>query len=351
MWSRAGRNTLGPCRSASTLNAWTLRPAASGWSPSRVDVPPHRRHRAPLRGLARPAARPVRGGRAGPRTMWPAAAEAAGVARLLATGSRIAYVKLPARGRAGAADPGGGRARRPRRGRHGRRRRLLRPAGRRRLRRLGVRPGRHRPLLPAGRPAPLRHCPGGRRPGGHPRAHRRRPDGADRALLGGQVAASYLAAHPTHVARVVFSWAAHAFAGGAEMDARLDRVYNQTRPALHCRGAPAGPALHGLGFYSYQFPQSAAARPWADPRPPAGRPGHPGPGRQGRLATTCRGPPAWPTGGPCPTPSWSTCARPGTTPTRTSRPPTKARREGAVPGPPWAHAGMSRTTGRLRHPQ
>ena len=29
--------------------------------------------------------------------MWPAAAEAAGVARLLATGSRIAYVKLPAR--------------------------------------------------------------------------------------------------------------------------------------------------------------------------------------------------------------------------------------------------------------
>ena len=32
--------------------------------------------------------------------MWPAAAEAAGVARLLATGSRIAYVKLPARGRA-----------------------------------------------------------------------------------------------------------------------------------------------------------------------------------------------------------------------------------------------------------
>jgi hypothetical protein len=69
------------------------------------------------------------------------------------------------------------------------------------------------------------------------------------------------------VARVVFSWAAHAFAGGAEMDARLGRVYNQTRPALHCRGAPAGPALHGLGFYSYQFPQSAAARPWADPRP------------------------------------------------------------------------------------
>jgi proline iminopeptidase len=145
--------------------------------------------------------------------------------------------------------------------------------------------------------------------------------GADRMVLighswGGQVAASYLAAHPAHVARVVFSSpgalapalddgsggrlrtrlpfgqqlglyrllsrprvllaytllqvnprAAHAFAGDAETDARLDRVDNQTRPALHCRGAPAGPALHGLGFYSYQFPQSAAARPWADPRP------------------------------------------------------------------------------------
>ena len=32
-----------------------------------------------------------------------------------------------------------------------------------------------------------------------------------------------------------------------------------------------GPALHGLGFYAYQFPQSAAARPWADPRPALAR--------------------------------------------------------------------------------
>ncbi|HJU02622.1 MAG TPA: hypothetical protein VJ966_15620, partial [Actinomycetes bacterium] len=31
------------------------------------------------------------------------------------------------------------------------------------------------------------------------------------------------------------------------------------------------PALHGLGFYAYQYPQSAAARPWADPRPALAR--------------------------------------------------------------------------------
>jgi proline iminopeptidase len=145
--------------------------------------------------------------------------------------------------------------------------------------------------------------------------------GADRMVLighswGAQVAAAYLAAHPDRVARVVFSspgalapalddgsdagvrdrlttgqrlglyrlllrprvllaWtllqvnpeAAHAFAGDAEMDARNDRVYNHSRPALHCRGVSPGPALHGLGFYAHQFPQSAAARPWIDPRP------------------------------------------------------------------------------------
>jgi proline iminopeptidase len=149
----------------------------------------------------------------------------------------------------------------------------------------------------------------------------RRRLGADRMVLighswGGQVAASYLAAHPDHVAKVVFSspgalapavddhsggrvrarltrgqqlglyrllarprvllaWtllqlnprAAHAFAGDAEMDARNDRVYNAGRAGAHCRDADPGPALHGLGFYTYQYPQSAAARPWADPRP------------------------------------------------------------------------------------
>ena len=51
------------------------------------------------------------------------------------------------------------------------------------------------------------------------------------------------------------------------MDARNDRVYNAGRAGTRCRGLGPGPALHGLGFYSYQFPQSAAARPWADPRP------------------------------------------------------------------------------------
>jgi proline iminopeptidase len=149
--------------------------------------------------------------------------------------------------------------------------------------------------------------------------------GADRLVLighswGGQVAAAYLAAHPGHVAKVVFSspgalapavddgsdgrvrarltrgqqlrlyrllawprvllaWtllqldprAAHAFAGDAEMDARNDRVYNAGRAGVHCRDADPGPALHGLGFYAYQFPQSAAARPWADPRPALAR--------------------------------------------------------------------------------
>ena len=55
------------------------------------------------------------------------------------------------------------------------------------------------------------------------------------------------------------------------MDARNDQVYNHSRPALHCRGAAPGPALHGLGFYGYQFPQSAAARPWPDPRPALAR--------------------------------------------------------------------------------
>jgi len=153
----------------------------------------------------------------------------------------------------------------------------------------------------------------------------RRRIGADRMVLighswGGQVAAVYLAAHPDRVARVVFSSpgalapalddgsaggvrgrlptarrlrlyallvrprallgygllqvnprAAHAFAGDAEMDARNDRVYNAGRAGAHCRGAGPGPALHGLGFYSFQFPQSPAARPWADPRPQLAR--------------------------------------------------------------------------------
>jgi proline iminopeptidase len=52
----------------------------------------------------------------------------------------------------------------------------------------------------------------------------------------------------------VNSRAAHALVGDAEMDARNDRVYNAGRAGTHCRDASPGPALHGLGFYTYQFP-------------------------------------------------------------------------------------------------
>jgi proline iminopeptidase len=58
--------------------------------------------------------------------------------------------------------------------------------------------------------------------------------------------------------------AAHAFAGDREMDARQDRVYNRTRPALHCRDKPQGPKLHGLRFYANQYPQWATREPHAD---------------------------------------------------------------------------------------
>jgi proline iminopeptidase len=149
--------------------------------------------------------------------------------------------------------------------------------------------------------------------------------GADRMVLlghsyGAEVAAAYLAARPDHVATVVFSspgplapalddgsaanvhrrlpigqklrlyrllarprmllgWtllqvnprAAHAFVGDAEMDARNDRVYNASRAGTHCRDLSPGPELHGLGLYALQFPQSAAALPWADPRPALAR--------------------------------------------------------------------------------
>jgi proline iminopeptidase len=131
---------------------------------------------------------------------------------------------------------------------------------------------------------------------------------------GATVAAAYLAAHGGRVARVVFSSpgalppvragggdptsrltvrerlgvyalllhprallaygllqadarAAHAFAGDAELDARFDAVYNRTETAMHCRGAPPGPELHGLGFYAHYYPQSAASPAPVDPRP------------------------------------------------------------------------------------
>jgi proline iminopeptidase len=148
--------------------------------------------------------------------------------------------------------------------------------------------------------------------------------GADKILLvghsyGGSVAAAYAAHHPERVTKIVLSSpgdpsssaggasmvsrldfgeklgvyalllpprpmlaytllqvnpkAAHAFAGDAELDARQDRVYNRTRPAIHCRGKPPGPALHGLGFYANQYPQSAAREPHADFLPALARSG------------------------------------------------------------------------------
>jgi proline iminopeptidase len=138
---------------------------------------------------------------------------------------------------------------------------------------------------------------------------------AERVILighsyGGALAAAYAASHPKRVAKIVLSSpddpspaaggasmlfrlttreklgvyslllpprpmlaytllqvnseAAHAFAGDAEMDARFDRVYNRTRPALHCRGEPPGPRLHGLGFYAHYYPQSATSLPHAE---------------------------------------------------------------------------------------
>lgn len=49
--------------------------------------------------------------------------------------------------------------------------------------------------------------------------------------------------------------AAHAFADDPEVDARFDRVYQRSEPSLHCRGAPPGPELHGLGFYVSAVPR------------------------------------------------------------------------------------------------
>jgi proline iminopeptidase len=141
----------------------------------------------------------------------------------------------------------------------------------------------------------------------------RRRIGAERVILvghsyGAYLAAAYTAEHPDRVERAVFlspgglaehgvggrpqarltpaqQWqvyrlllhprallayalvqvdpaAAHAFADDPELDARQDRVYAATLPALHCPGR-SGPALHGLGFYANQVPQS-----WQHPPEP-----------------------------------------------------------------------------------
>jgi proline iminopeptidase len=90
----------------------------------------------------------------------------------------------------------------------------------------------------------------------------RRRIGADRVVLighswGGQVAASYPRLYaPLVRPRVLLGYT-------------LLQV--NPRAGTHCRDTGPGPALHGLGFYTYQFPQSAAARPWADPRPALAR--------------------------------------------------------------------------------
>jgi proline iminopeptidase len=58
--------------------------------------------------------------------------------------------------------------------------------------------------------------------------------------------------------------AAHAFAGDRELDARQDRVFAATLPALHCPGR-SGPRLYGLGFYASQVPQSVNRPAVPDP--------------------------------------------------------------------------------------
>lgn len=138
--------------------------------------------------------------------------------------------------------------------------------------------------------------------------------GANRLILighsyGAFLAAAYLAAYPTRVAKVVFtspgslrngltgsslqaglSWqqrlqlyalvarprllltyallqvnpaAAHAFASDHELDPRMDRLNAVTTPALHCPGH-TGPVLHGLGFYANQTPQALSHPPVLD---------------------------------------------------------------------------------------
>lgn len=135
---------------------------------------------------------------------------------------------------------------------------------------------------------------------------------------GGTLAATYLAEHPNHVEKVVFSspgavyWAemgtsgmgmigrltgeqrwqvieqlllpraflayelvqvnpraAHAFAGDRELDAHYDQLFASAAPGLFCdvRRPPPGEAITGIGFYANQVPQSASAPRPVDPRP------------------------------------------------------------------------------------
>jgi len=59
--------------------------------------------------------------------------------------------------------------------------------------------------------------------------------------------------------------AAHNFASDAEMDARNDTIYVIGEPALHCMNDPeSAHRLHGLGFYSSQYPLAVQHAPSKD---------------------------------------------------------------------------------------
>lgn len=142
--------------------------------------------------------------------------------------------------------------------------------------------------------------------------------GANQLILighsyGGTLAAAYLAAHPDHVVRLILSSpgpldptdhsgdnatdrltagqrlklyplvlqprallgylllqvnprAAHAYLPDAEADDRNDAVLTVAQQGLQCRPAPR-PRVSGSGFYRLQYPQSATAPPTPDLRP------------------------------------------------------------------------------------
>jgi proline iminopeptidase len=148
--------------------------------------------------------------------------------------------------------------------------------------------------------------------------------GAQRLILigysyGATLAAAYLAQHPNHVERVVFSspgplrwpgapvggglfarldpsrrrqlyaavlqprvllaWllvqvnpkAAHALVGDQEMDRRFDLLSNLAAPGVFCDSRALRPPLGGLGAYADLVPQALRAPAGPDPRPALGR--------------------------------------------------------------------------------
>jgi len=60
--------------------------------------------------------------------------------------------------------------------------------------------------------------------------------------------------------------AARAYAGDEEMDARFDRVFAATQPALHAENKQIQQPIYGLGFYANQTPQTRKVSPPPDPR-------------------------------------------------------------------------------------